>query len=244
MMSAVAPQGSAVAKRVVVGGMVRSLRWTFPRHSKALDHPFDHPDDPTGFPLDPTRSTTRPTCAGQIGLEPTRSTLSTRLWIWRSGAFRPSHPSLRLLSIRLPGVSRAWVESVRSLLEAPSPAVLTTYRKDGSAHTVPVWYRWTGEAFEVVVAKGDVKLRHLARNPRCVLVAFEVVRPFRGVEARGVAELVEGDVASARVAIAGRYLGLDDGERFAAERRSRPGVLLRLVPDGPRVWDLSGILPS
>jgi hypothetical protein len=84
-----------------------------------------------------------------------------------------------------------------------------------------------------------VKLRHLA------LVIFEAVRPFRGVEARGVAELVEGDVASARVAIAGRYLGVGDGERFAAERRSRPGVLLRLVvPDSPRVWDLSGILPS
>jgi hypothetical protein len=31
--------------------------------------------------------------------------------------------------------------------------------------------------------------------------------------------------------------------RFAAERRSRPGVLLRLVPESPRVWDLSGILP-
>ena len=116
-------------------------------------------------------------------------------------------------------MSQAWVEPVRSLLEAPSPAVLTTYSKDGSAHSVPVWYRWTGEA-------------------------FEAVRPFRGVEARGVAELVERAVAAARGAIAGRFLGVGDGERFAAERRSRPGVLLRIIPDSPRVWDLSGILPS
>jgi PPOX class probable F420-dependent enzyme len=140
-------------------------------------------------------------------------------------------------------VIRDWVEPVRSLLEAPSPAVLTTYRKDGSAHTVPVWFRWTDEAFEVVIAKGDVNLRHLARDPRCVLVVFEAVRPFRGLEVRGVGELVDGDVTSAGVAIAGRYLGAADGGRFAAERRSRPGVLLRLVPDSPRVWDLSGILP-
>jgi hypothetical protein len=42
----------------------------------------------------------------------------------------------------------------------------------------------------------------------------------------------------------GCYLGVEDGERFAAERRSRPGVLLRLVPDGPRRWALSSILPS
>jgi PPOX class probable F420-dependent enzyme len=131
-------------------------------------------------------------------------------------------------------MSRAWVEGIRSLLEAPAPAVLTTYRQDGSAHTVPVWFRWTGDALEVVIAKGDVKLRHLARDPRCVLVVFETVRPFRGVEVRGEAELVEGDVNSARAAIAGRYLGVEDGERFTAERCSRPGVLLRLVPDGPR----------
>lgn len=65
---------------------------------------------------------------------------------------------------------------------SPAPAMLTTYRRDGSAHTVPVWYRWTGEAFEVVIAKGDVKLRHLARDPHCVLVVFGNVRPFRGVE--------------------------------------------------------------
>jgi hypothetical protein len=44
------------------------------------------------------------------------------------------------------------------------------------------------EAFEVVIAKGDVKLRHLARDPRCVLVIFETVRSFRGVEVRGEAD--------------------------------------------------------
>lgn len=135
------------------------------------------------------------------------------------------------------------LEDVRSLLEAPSPAVLTTYRKDGSAHVSPVWFRWSGGALEVVIAKGDLKLGHLARDPRCVLVVFEAVRPFRGVEVRGVPELIDGDVGAVRTAIAGRYLGAGDGERFAAERRSRPGVLLRLACDSPRVWDLSAILP-
>jgi PPOX class probable F420-dependent enzyme len=141
-------------------------------------------------------------------------------------------------------VSEDWLDGVRSLLEGPSPAVLTTYRKDGSALVSPVWFRWRAGAFEVVIAAGDLKLRHLARDPRCALVVFEAVSPFRGVEARGLAELVEGDVASARADIAGRYLGAADGERFAAARNSRPGVLLRLVPDNPRVWDLSEILPA
>ena len=136
-----------------------------------------------------------------------------------------------------------WIDGVRSLLDAPSPAVLTTYRKDGSALVSPVWFRWNDDAFEVVIAEDDIKLRHLAKDPRCILVVFEAVRPFRGVEARGEAELVEGDVAEARASIAGRYLGEAAGGRFAAERK-KPGVLLRLVPAEPRVWDLSGMLPS
>jgi PPOX class probable F420-dependent enzyme len=136
------------------------------------------------------------------------------------------------------------LERVRSLLEAPSPAVLTTYRRDGSALVSPVWFRSSFGAFEVVIAEGDVKLRHLARDPRCVLVVFEAVRPFRGIEVRGAPELIECDVTPIRAAIAGRYLGAAEGERFAAARRSRPGVLLRLIPDSPRMWDLSGILPT
>ena len=145
---------------------------------------------------------------------------------------------------RLGEVPADWIEGVRSLLEAPSPAVLTTYRKDASALVSPVWFRWNDEAFEVVIAQGDLKLRHLARDPRCALVVFEAVPPFRGIEVRGIPELDEGDWTAVRTAIAGRYLGERDGTRFAAERESKPGVLLRLAADNPRVWDLSAILPT
>ena len=137
------------------------------------------------------------------------------------------------------------VDSVRSLLEAPSPAVLTTYRKDGNALVSPVRFRWSEGAFEVVIAKGDLKLRHApGARPAVRSRGVRGVRPFLGVEVRGEAELVEGDVTGIRADIAGRYLGRDDGARFAAERRSKPGVVLRLAGDTPRVWDLSGILPA
>ncbi len=140
-------------------------------------------------------------------------------------------------------MNEEWTEDVRSLLEGASPAVLTTYRADGSALVTPVWFRWHEGAFEVVIAEGDVKLRHLARDPRCALVVFEAVPPFRGVEVRASAEPVECDVAPIRADIAGRYLGAADGARFAAER-TKPGVLLRLTADSPRVWSLAAILPG
>src|SRR6266550_3281054 len=119
-----------------------------------------------------------------------------------------------------------------------------TYRKDGSANVSPVWFRWHDDVFEVVIALGDVKLKHLARDPRCALVVFEAVPPFRGLEVRGMPERIHRDVTPEREALAGRYLGEDGGRVFAAQRRAKPGVLLRLVPDNPRVWDLSAILPT
>jgi PPOX class probable F420-dependent enzyme len=134
------------------------------------------------------------------------------------------------------------VTDLRSLLDGPSPAVLATYRRDGSALLTPVWFRHEDGAFEVVIAEGDVKLAHLARDPRCSLVVFEAVPPFRGVEVRGEAELVECDVTPIRAEIASRYLGAEAGSRFAAER-SKPGTLLRLS-GAERSWDLSAILPS
>jgi PPOX class probable F420-dependent enzyme len=132
--------------------------------------------------------------------------------------------------------------NISSLLEAPSPAVLTTYRADGTALVTPVWFRHRASVFEVVIAEGDVKLQHLRRDPRCSLVVFETVPPFRGLEVRGEAQLVECDVRQLREEIAGRYLGVEAGRRFAAERTT-PGVLLRLSGD-QRTWDLSAILPS
>jgi PPOX class probable F420-dependent enzyme len=141
-------------------------------------------------------------------------------------------------------MGEGWVEHVRSLLETSAPAVLTTYRQDGSALVSPVWFQWNNGAFEVVIAKGDIKLRHLARNPSCVVVVFEAVPPFRGVEARGQAELIDCDVSAVRAAIAARYLGDREGERYVRQRQSKPGVLLRLAAEQPRVWDLSAILPT
>ena len=140
-------------------------------------------------------------------------------------------------------MTEGWTQDLSSLLAGPSPAVLTTYRKDGSALVSPVWFRWHKGAFEVVIAKGDLKLRHLARDPRCTLVVFEAVRPFRGIEVHGTPALIECDVGSARAEIAGRYLGPADGARFAAER-DKPGVLLRLGAESPRIWNLAAILPS
>jgi PPOX class probable F420-dependent enzyme len=143
--------------------------------------------------------------------------------------------------LRVPSFSPAGFES---LLDGPSPAVLTTYRRDGSALVSPVWFQYRDEGFEVVIAAGDVKLRHVERDPRVVLVIFEATAPFRGIEVRGVPELLGADATEARARIASRYLGHEAGARFVEQRASKPGVVLRLAAGAVRSWDLRGILPD
>jgi len=139
-------------------------------------------------------------------------------------------------------MARLRLDDVLPLLEAPSAAALAVYREDGSVHLSPVWYRWTGEAFEVVIAPGDGKLAHLEHDRRVSLLIFEAVAPFRGVEVHGVAELRTEGVAEARLSISSRYLGTAGGQALAARRRDR-GVVLTLRPENPRVWDLSELEP-
>jgi Pyridoxamine 5'-phosphate oxidase len=131
-----------------------------------------------------------------------------------------------------------------SLLEAASPAVLTTYRKDGTAVASPVWFRFRDDTFEVVIAEDDVKLRHLAVRPECELVVFETVPPFRGIRVRSDQPMLTRDGAQqARQEIATRYLGEERGKRYATERTSA-AVLLRLPAHLANAWDLAAILPS
>lgn len=134
------------------------------------------------------------------------------------------------------------LDDVRSLLEAPAAAVLVTYRRDGSADVSPVWFRFMGEAFEVVVAKGDVKLSHLTNDPRAMLMVFEAGAPFRGVKVRTDVELEEGRVDEVRRDIATRYLGVEAGQAFAAGRSD--GAVVRLPASAAHVWDLAAILPG
>ena len=130
-----------------------------------------------------------------------------------------------------------------SLLEAPSPAVLTTYRKDGTAVASPVWFRFRDDTFEVVIAEDDLKLRHLAVRPECELVVFETVPPFRGIRVRSDQPMLTRDGAQqARQEIATRYLGEERGKRYASERTSA-AVVLRLPAHLAKAWDLAAILP-
>lgn len=132
---------------------------------------------------------------------------------------------------------------ILALLEAASPAVLALHRADGTILTSPVWFRTLDEWIEVVIAEGDAKLERLRADPRCVFMAFETAPPFRGLRIEAAATLTANGVREARLAIATRYLGADDGRRYV-EQRTKPGVVVRLPLSAARSWDLRPILPT
>jgi hypothetical protein len=120
---------------------------------------------------------------------------------------------------------------------------LAMARPDGSILTSPVWYRQVDDRIEIVIAEGDPKLRQLRDDPRCVFLAFETAPPFRGLRIEAEASLRKDGVRAARLEIATRYLGADDGQRYV-EQRTKPGVIVALPLGSARRWDLSAILPS
>jgi PPOX class probable F420-dependent enzyme len=128
------------------------------------------------------------------------------------------------------------------LLEQPLVAVLATYRMDGGVLLSPVWHRWRDGGFDVVVGPNDIKLRHLRRDRRASIVVYEHQAPYRGLEARGEAQLVPEGGAEALASMAVRYLGPEDGPAYAES--AGDSVLVRLEPDRIRGWDFADDWPA
>ena len=123
------------------------------------------------------------------------------------------------------------------LLELPLVAVLATYRRGGDVLLSPVWHRWRDGSFDVVSGPNDVKLKHLRGDPRASLLVYEHDSPYRGLEARGRALILDEDAAEAVASMAIRYLGPEDGQAYADSVGG--GVLIRLEPDQLRGWDFA-----
>jgi PPOX class probable F420-dependent enzyme len=129
------------------------------------------------------------------------------------------------------------VEDLDGLLDEPRVAVLATLRKDGSVLLSPVWHEWRGGGFDVWTGANDVKSRHLRRDPRASILVAESRYPFRGIEVRGVARIVEDHAVETAVRIASRYIGPEKGAAYVGSGAN--DVIVRLEPGDLRVWDFA-----
>jgi len=122
------------------------------------------------------------------------------------------------------------------LLELPIVAVLATYRKDGTVLLSPVWHEWREGGFNVWTGPGDIKTRHLLRDPRASLVVNDDTWPYRGVQVEGEAQVGSDGFGEVLVRTARRYFGQETGDAFAGSV-STVGHVIRLEPSRIRAWD-------
>ncbi len=133
-------------------------------------------------------------------------------------------------------------EELEAFLSQPTVATLATLRKDGSVLLSPVWYEWRDGGFSVGTGKGDVKARHLRRDPRASIVVHDDEPPYRGVEVRCEAKLLEEDARATARRIAVRYLGDERGAAYA--EGAGDDLVIRLEPGELRGWDFADEFPE
>ena len=123
---------------------------------------------------------------------------------------------------------------IDAFLAGPLLATLATYRRDGTVLLSPVWQEWRDGCFYLVVSHGDVKAAHVRAHPQAGIVVAEHSTPYRGVEARGTAELLDEGYPELAERMVERYLA----GVFPPEL-DRDGHVLRLEPERLRTWSFS-----
>jgi PPOX class probable F420-dependent enzyme len=132
-------------------------------------------------------------------------------------------------------MTKRTIDELGDFLDLPYTAVLATHWADGTVLLSPVWHEWRDGGFNLGVPENDVKVRHVARDPRVTLIVYEQSWPSRSVEVRGMATITrEGrEELSRRLSV--RYLGPVNGNAYAD--RVNPGVVMRIEPEHIRAWD-------
>lgn len=113
------------------------------------------------------------------------------------------------------------------LFTEPNFGSLATIRADGGPHVTPVWVDYDGEHVLLNTAIGRAKERHLRRDPRVSVAVHDRDDPYRYVEVRGTADLVEEGAREHIDKLGKKYRGWDTYPLEPGERR----VIVRIRPE-------------
>jgi PPOX class probable F420-dependent enzyme len=117
----------------------------------------------------------------------------------------------------------------QDLLQKKAFARLATVGADGAPQVTPVWVDYDGTYVRFNTAKGRVKVRNLARNPRVALSMQDPDNPYRYLQIRGrVAEATEQGADAHIDAPAKKYLGQD---RYPFRQPGEVRVLYKVLPE-------------
>ena len=131
------------------------------------------------------------------------------------------------------------LEELGDLLDQAKCATLATRFRDGTTLLSPVWHEWRDGGFNVAVGAGDIKTRHIGRDARVSISVAEDTSPYRGIEVRGRATVGKEGAEEVTRRIAIRYLGPEQGARYADLMSQADLALIRIEPGVLRAWDFA-----
>ena len=120
-------------------------------------------------------------------------------------------------------------EKARALIARPVLASLTTLGRDGSPQVTPLWIDRDSDDLVFNTAKGRVKERHMAADPRVAVSVVDPDDPYNVVALRGTVVDITTDGADAHIdALAKKYLGVDT---YPMRREGEVRVKVRVRTD-------------
>ena len=115
------------------------------------------------------------------------------------------------------------------LLTKPAFAHLATVNADGSPQVTPVWVDFDGTNVIINTARGRVKTKNLAREPRIAVSIADPENPYRYVGIQGrVAEMTEAGADAHIDKMAKKYMGKDS---YPFRTPTEVRVIVKITPD-------------
>jgi PPOX class probable F420-dependent enzyme len=123
----------------------------------------------------------------------------------------------------------AFPESFKDLLQKKAFAVMATVNAEGAPQVTPVWFDYDGTHIRFNTARGRVKEKNLARNPKVALAIMDPDNPYRYVQVRGrIAEVTETGADAHIDALAKKYTGQD---RYGNRQPGEVRVTYKILPE-------------
>ena len=121
-------------------------------------------------------------------------------------------------------------DSHRDLLEKKKAfAHIATVGRDGAPQSTPVWIDFDGTHVRFNTARGRIKDKNLATNPRIALSIIDPDNPYRYLQVRGrVTEMTEQGADAHIDALAKKYLGQD---RYPGRKPGEIRVTVKVLPE-------------
>ncbi len=112
--------------------------------------------------------------------------------------------------------------------ETKAFAFVSTLMPDGSPQVTPVWIDYDGKHVLFNTTKERVKGHNLARDPRVALAVQDPKNPYRYIQIRGRARLIEKGAREHINRLAKKYRGLDEYPNFRPDQHR---VIVEITPE-------------